>query len=156
MLNTLKANGMGSNMLRALKRLYSSTKVVLNNVGSLTSTSGIRQDAASSAYIFIIFVNGLFKHLRDIYGVNSILGIIHNLVHADDTIVLDTSYGTLISIQFFRKLNQSVNISKTKYTCIGGTRKLTTQDIFIDGTRKHTTQDIFIDGTRKHTTQDIY
>ena len=51
--------------------------------------------AASSAYILIIFVNGLFRYLRAICRMNSILGIIHNLIHADDTIILATSSNVL-------------------------------------------------------------
>ena len=128
LLSTLMKAGMGSNMLRALKNLYSCTKIVLNKIGRLTSTGGIRQGAASSAYIFIIFVNGLFKHLRDIYGDNPITGKIHNLIHADDTVVLATQYESLISkvkstIQFFDAIKQKVNLSKSKYTCIDRTGK---------------------------------
>ena len=88
---------MGSNMLCALKNLYSNTNVILEKIGTFNSTRGIRQVAASSAYLFIIFVNGLFKYLRSFYVMDSILGINHNLIHADDTIILATSYNVFKS-----------------------------------------------------------
>ena len=137
LLSSLMKAGMGSNMLRALKSLYSCTKIVLNKIGRLTPTSGIRQGTASSADIFIISVNGLFKHLREIYGDNPITGKIHNLIHADDTVALATEYEALISkvkstIQFFDTIKQNINLSKTKYMCIDRTGKYTKHDIHVD------------------------
>ena len=135
MLKVLMQQGMGSNMLYALKKnLYSNTKVVLDKIGTFTSTSGIRQGAASSAYIFIIFVNGLFQYLRSIYGVNFILGKIHNLIHADDTIILATSYDVFkrkisSTVQFFDSIDQKVNLGKTKYMCIDSQNRHLKQDL---------------------------
>ena len=87
MLNVLSKLGMGSTMLNALKNHYSVTNVHLNGVGIFTSTTDIRQ-GASSVYIFIVFINGLFAHLRSKFPISSMYGVIHNLVYADDTLVI--------------------------------------------------------------------
>ena len=112
MLNVLNKNGLGSKMLNALKNLYSNTKVILNKIGSFRTTAGIRQGAASSVYIFIIFINGLFQYLRNRLPDNVILGKIHNLIHADDTIILHTELNSLKSkvsatFEFFEGRNQN-------------------------------------------------
>ena len=62
MFKVLSDLGIGARMLEALKNLYSSTKVFYDGVGEFVSTSGIRQGASSSVYLFIIFINGLFIH----------------------------------------------------------------------------------------------
>ena len=137
MLNVLMQQGMGSNMLYALKNLYSNTNVILEKIGTFNSTSGIRQGAASSAYLFIIFVNGLFKYLRSFYAMDSILGIIHNLIHADDTIILATSYNVFKSkitstLEFFSGVDQRINLGKTKYMCIDSLNRHVKQDLSIN------------------------
>ena len=76
-------------MLEALKNLYRTTKVFFDGVDEFESTSGTRQGASSSAYLFIIFINGLFKHLRDKFDESAIYGLIHCLIHADDTLIID-------------------------------------------------------------------
>ena len=87
MLQVLCNTGLGYNMVNAIINLYSNTNVKLHKIGNFRSTVGIRQAAASSVYIFIIFINGLFKYLRDRFTVHHI----HNLIHADDTVILDTN-----------------------------------------------------------------
>ena len=62
MLQVLCNTGLGYNMVNAIKNLYSNTNVMLHKIGNFRSTVGIRQGAASSVYIFIIFINGLFKY----------------------------------------------------------------------------------------------
>ena len=120
MLNVLMQQGMGATMLNALKNLYTTTNIIMNKIGKFRSTAGIRQGAASSVYIFICFVNGLFKQLRNTYGVSTILGTIHNLIHADDTIVLTTSFAAFkrkikSTVDFLDSIDQSINLGKTKY-----------------------------------------
>ena len=137
MLNVLMQQGMGSNMLYALKNLYTNTNVILDNIGTSKSTSVIRQGAASSAYIFIVFLNGIFQHLRAIYGVNSILDIIHDLIHADDTIILATSYNVFkakitSTLEFFDGIDQRINLRKTKYMCIDSLNRHVKQDLYIN------------------------
>ena len=101
------------------------------------SSIGIRQGAASSAYIFNVFVNGLFQYLRAIYGVNPILGIIHNLIHADDTIILATSYNVFKAkitspLEFVDGIDQRINLRKTKYMCIDNLSRHVKEDLYIN------------------------
>ena len=53
MLRVLSNLGMGSIMLNALRNIYSQTNVYLRGIGSFRSTTGIRQGASSSVYLFI-------------------------------------------------------------------------------------------------------
>ena len=110
-------------MLKALKNLYSVTHVFFNGIGEFCSTCGIRQGASSSVYLFIIFINGLFKFLRGKFADSNIYGCIHSLIHADDTLVLDETYNGLkekvvATYEFFGGINQSVNVGKSKYMCL--------------------------------------
>ena len=123
MLRVLSNLGMGSIMLNALRNIYSQTNVHLKGIGSFISTIGIRQGASSSVYIFIIFINGLFKHLSDRFMESTIYGSINNLIHADDTLVLDENLNTLklkviCTYNFFADIDQTVNIGKSKYMCL--------------------------------------
>ena len=123
MVRVLCNKGLGYNMVNAIKNLYSNTNVMLHKIGNFRSTVGIRQGAASSVYIFIIFINGLFKYLRDRFTVHHMLGKIHNLIHADDTVILDTNMNNMklkiaATIEFFRSINQNINSGKTKYMII--------------------------------------
>ena len=68
---------------------------------------------------------------------NSILGIIHNLIHADDTIILATSYNVFKSkitstLEFFDGIDQRINLRKTKYMCIDSLNRHVKQDIYIN------------------------
>ena len=74
--------------------------------------------------------------MRDTYGVNHILGSIHNLIHADDTVILDTNLQTLQSkaistVKFVKELNQDINISKTKYMCIDSRKSNLKRDLIV-------------------------
>ena len=126
MLNTLIKKGIGSKMANALKQLYSNTNVLLQETGTFTATRGIRQGASSSVYIFIIFINELFEHLR-------------NLIHADDTILLDTNYAVLKSkivstFCFFKDIDQTPNLGKTKYMSMGNICNHPKEDMNINNT----------------------
>ena len=65
MLRNLIALGIGNCMLQALKRLYAPTFCILNHCKEFYDTfrtyTGIRQGAASSAHLFIVFVDDLVK-----------------------------------------------------------------------------------------------
>ena len=129
MLRVLSNLGMGSIMLNALRNIYCQTNVLLKGIGSFISTIGIRQGASSSVYIFIIFINGLFMHLRDRFMESTIYGSIHNLIHADDTLVLDENLNTLkqkviCTYNFFADIDQTVNIGKSKYMCLDSQNRM--------------------------------
>ena len=109
-------------MLNAIKGMYSNTNVILSKIGIIRSTAGIR-GTSSSAYIFIIFINGLFEYLRQRFENHKILGNLHNLIHADDTILLDTNSINMKSkvaaaMEFFQNIKQTINSGKTKYMVI--------------------------------------
>ena len=137
MLQVLSNNGLGYNMLNAIKNLYSNTNVILHKIGNFRSTLGIRQGAVSSVYIFIIFINGLFKYLRDRFTVHNILGKIHNLIHADDTIIIDTNLTNMklkiaATIEFFQRIKQNINSGKTKFMIIGNNSNKLKNDLLIN------------------------
>ena len=126
-------------MANTLKQLYSNTNVFLQDIGTFTTTRCIRQGASSSVYIFIIFINELFQHLQNIYGVNYIIGTIRNLIHADDTILLNTNYAVIKSkivstFSFFNDINQTLNLGKTKYVCMGNIYNHPKEDMDINNT----------------------
>ena len=136
MLQVLSEKGLG-HVLNALKNLYSNTKVTINNIGTFRTTAGIRQGASSSVYLFIVFINGLFQWLRDRFPDNVILGKIHNLIHADDTIILATSLDTLkqkveATIDFYKKIEQSINIGKAKYMIIDSKKNYSRDKLVIN------------------------
>ena len=115
--------GIGSAMLNALKNLYSSTMVFSSGIGEFQSTCVIRQGALSSVYLFIIFINGLFKYLRSNYAESCIFGCIHSLIYADDTLVLDENIHGLkqkvvSTYEFFNGIDQDINVGKRKFMCL--------------------------------------
>ena len=123
MLRVLSNLGMGSVMFNPLRNIYSQTNVYLRGIGSFGSTTGIRQGASSSVYLFIVFINGLFSHVRDKFIESTIYGAIHDLIHDDDTLVLDENLDTLkqkvtCTYEFFADIDQTVNIAKSKYMCL--------------------------------------
>ena len=57
-------------------------------------------------------------------NVHHILGKIHNLIHADDIVILDTNMNNMklkiaATIEFFQSIKQNINSGKTKYIIIG-------------------------------------
>ena len=137
MLKVLLKQGLGSRMFYALKSLYRSTRVFIDKIGTFISTTGIRQGSSSSVYIFIIFVNGLFCELRKRFAESTLFGQIHNLIHADDTIVMDTDKvimvkKTIATFQYFDSIDQAVNIGKSKYMCLSNKNEHNRDDLVIE------------------------
>ena len=107
LLKKLVKLGVGKSMLFALKQVYSFSVCVLkfqNELsGSFMMRRGVRQGAASSVLLFNAFIDGLFTHLESKCSVENLLGDIHALIHADDTIVLSTD-----RLKFIKKCNEAV------------------------------------------------
>ena len=86
--------GIGKCMLEALKRLYMSTFCILTFGKEFSKKfqtfTGIRQGAASSAVLFIAFINDLVGYLKDRCQSEPTLDTLHCLLHADDTTILST------------------------------------------------------------------
>ena len=101
MLQKLIKMGIGRCMLQALKRLYHATYCILclgNEFSRKFRTfTGIRQGAASSALLFIGFIDDLVDYLEDRCPPEPILDVLHCLLHADDTAILSTNRQLFVS-----------------------------------------------------------
>ena len=122
LLQKLIAKGIGNCMLQALKRIYKFTYCVLS-YGHDVSTkfrtfTGIRQGAASSALLFIAFIDDLVKHLEERCEPEPMLDTLHCLLHADDTAILSTNRDLFINkcnhmLDYFKENSLSLNLSKS-------------------------------------------
>ena len=86
LLQKLIAKGIGNCMLQALKRIYKFTYCVLSYGHDISKKfrtfTGIRQGAASSALLFIAFIDDLVKHLEEKCEPEPILDTLHCLLHS--------------------------------------------------------------------------
>ena len=86
--------GVGNVMLQALKRLYMNTYCILSYGREFSEVfqtfTGIRQGAASSALLFIGFIDDLVKYLEDHCCNEPLIENLHCLLHADDTAIIST------------------------------------------------------------------
>ena len=73
MLQSLIKNGIGNRMLQALINMYSYTKFFLEGAGEAETNKGIRQGAASSCYLFIIFINGLIQYMKSSFDFEPVI-----------------------------------------------------------------------------------
>ena len=95
LLKKLVRLGIGNCMLQALKRLYTATYCILSHGGKYSDIfrtfTGIRQGAASSALLFIVFIDDLVQYLKEKCNPEPILEDLGCLLHADDTLILSTN-----------------------------------------------------------------
>ena len=110
-----------------LKQLYSFSICVIKFQGELSDSfrmeRGVRQGAASSVLLFNTFMDDLFKYLDDRCSVEAVLGDIHTLIHADDTIILSTARASFIKkcdhlVMFFTENRLKLNLGKSAYLII--------------------------------------
>ena len=129
LLQKLIAKGIGNCMLQALKRIYKFTYCVLSYGHDISKKfrtfTGIRQGAASSALLFIAFIDDLVKHLEDRCEPEPILDTLHCLLHADDTAILSTNRDLFVNkcnhmLDYFSENSLSLNLSKSGYLIING------------------------------------
>jgi len=120
-------------MLKALKSLYVSTSCILSSNRDMSKNfptyTGIRQGASSSVYLFIIFIDDLISYLKVNCVEEPIIGIMHCLLHADDTAVISTRRDLFIlkcnaMIRYFDDNKLSLNLSKSAYMIINGAPKM--------------------------------
>ena len=113
--------------LQKLKNMCNLTKCFLNFSGYLSEsfniTSGIRQGASSSVIMFIIFMDNLIKWLNYYCIEEPIIGCLHALLHADDTLILSTSKTLFINkceamLGCFNSMNLDINKLKSSYMII--------------------------------------
>ena len=95
MLQKLIKYGIGYCMLNALKAMYSYTSCVLTLKGKtlrqFQTYCGIRQGAASSALLFILFIDDLIELIRHRCTPESLIDTLHCLLHADDTLIISST-----------------------------------------------------------------
>ena len=129
MLQKLVKMGIGYCMLQALKRLYKFTYCILcygNEFSRKFRTfTGIRQGAASSALLFIGFIDDLVDYLEQRCPPEPLLETLHCLLHADDTAILSTNRDLFVSkcnhmLDYFTENSLSLNLSKSGYLIING------------------------------------
>ena len=129
LLQKLIAKGIGNCMLQALKRIYKFTYCVLSYGHDISKKfrtfTGIRQGAASSALLFIAFIDDLVKHLEERCEPEPILDTLHCLLHADDTAILSTNCELFVNkcnhmLDYFSENSLSLNLSKSGYLIING------------------------------------
>ena len=134
--------GIGSCMLAALKALYSSTSCILKFGGEVSRKfpmlRGIRQGAASSVLLFNEFMDDLFGYLETKCDVEEIIGDIHSLIHADDTIILSTDRESFVkkcieTTRFIRSNKLKLNVMKSAFTVINSNDPLDRVPIEIEG-----------------------
>ena len=132
LLKKLVTLGIGSCMLNALKLLYIPTFCILNFYGQSTSRfetcSGIRQGAASSVFLFIVFINDLICYLKNKCIEEPLIGTMHSLLHADDTAILSTDRDLFIKkcnhmLDYFERNKLGLNLGKSGYMIINGKAK---------------------------------
>ena len=121
--------GIGQAMLHALKFIYTGTTCILkiNTQTSLPfqTTCGIRQGAPSSSIIFIIFINDMIDYVRTHCSTENLIGNLHALLHADDTLILSTSRTLFIKkcnvmLNYFDENRLKLNLGKSGFLIING------------------------------------
>ena len=123
LLDILKSLGCGGRFLSVLAKIYSNIKLVFK-IAVISTSIGVRQGAASSCLLFIIFLDVMVKMINQSEN-DGFLMSLHCLLLMDDTVLLATSRQKLIKkfqiVQCFcREYGMSINISKTKFMVING------------------------------------
>ena len=129
LLRKLVILGIGNCMLQALKMLYMCTFCVMSYGREYSKKfrtfSGIRQGAASSALLFIAFIDDLVDYLNERCPPEPVLDTLHCLLHADDTAILSTDRTLFTNkcnhmLDFFAENSLSLNLSKSGFLVING------------------------------------
>ena len=116
-------------MLKALQMMYNVTYCIVTINGAYSrefqTLSGIRQGATSSSILFISFMDDLIEYLKAKCAPENLIGELHSLLHADDTVLISTTKETFIDkckvmLKFFNKKKLSLNIKKSRYMIING------------------------------------
>ena len=141
LLKSLIRMGIGASMFYAIKSMYTVTKCTLKSGKKLSDVfythTGIKQGAPSSVTLFLLFMDEFIAHLRTKCIEEKIIGSLHVLLHADDTVVISTNRelfvkkcNTLISAFTVKKL--TLNISKSGFMVINPLVQLDRVNIKLD------------------------
>ena len=121
--------GIGRCMLNALKLLYLPTYCILSFYGQFSelfeTCTGIRQGAASSVLLFIVFINDLIIYLKSKCVDEPLIDNLHCLLHADDTAILSTERSLFIRkcnymLEYLNENKLGLNLGKSGYLIING------------------------------------
>ena len=127
LLHKLALMGIGNCMLQALKRIYLFTCCILSYGKEFSQKfrtfTGMRQGAASSALLFVAFIDDLVNYLKARCPTEPMLATLHCLLHADDTAILSTNRELFIKkcnhmLDYFQENSLSLNLSKSGYLII--------------------------------------
>ena len=76
-------------------------------------------------FLFILFIDGLISYLKQHCVEEPLIGLIHCLLHADDTAILSTDRESFLKkcnlmLDYFNENSLSLNLSKSAYMIING------------------------------------
>ena len=117
----LRLLGCGRNFIAVLARIYSNVKLIFKTVIILCSI-GVRQGAATSVLLFIIFLDRMVKMIKDIEN-DDFLKSNHALLLMDDTVLFASSRERLVEKlrivqKFCYMYGMSINVKKTQFMVI--------------------------------------
>ena len=126
LLGELKRLGCGRVFLTILSLIYSNIKLVFQSA-SISTSIGVRQGAATSCMLFIIYLDIMVRGINDVED-DGFLGSLHALLLMDDTVLLATSRKRLIEkfkiVQLFcSNYGMSLNTKKTKFMVINHSKE---------------------------------
>ena len=100
--------------------------------------TGIRQGAPSSVFLFILFIDDLITYLKANCVGEPLIGLMHCLLHADDTAVISTDREFFIKkcnimTQYMNDNSLSLNMSKSSDMIINGKPNNCKPDLSFNG-----------------------
>lgn len=136
LLKILKESGCGHRMLRAIAKIYSSTKSVLGSI-IIDAILGLEQGSPTSGILFIFYLNELVKLYHSHCSEDGFLRWVHCLLLMDDSVLLSTSRDRAIEklrimTEFCSQYGMQMNCAKTNFMVINGSEE-DRLDIDIDG-----------------------
>ena len=127
LLESLIKLGIGAALFTAIKAMYSSTRIIIKSGSRLSEIfsgfSGIKQGAPSSVVLFVIFMDQFIDIVRERCVKEPVIGVLHLLLHADDTAVVSTTKDLFIIkcnvlLDAFKAKRVSLNIKKSGFMVI--------------------------------------
>ena len=127
LLKSLIKKGIGAAMFYAIKAMYSFTRCILRSGLKLSELfptfTGIKQGAPSSVILFIIFMDEFITDLRKRCIKEDLIGELHMLLHADDTVILSLQRNLFITkcnilISLFHEKRLGLNLGKSGFLVI--------------------------------------
>ena len=127
LLKTLIKLGVGAALFYAIKATYKITRCILVSGKKLSELfltfSGIKQGAPSSVILFILFMDKFVSIVKEKCLPENMLGELHMLLHADDTVIFSTSRKKFIKkcnvlLTAFHENRLELNLSKSSFMII--------------------------------------